>query len=317
MCFFRTGNAFAITANSFVFGVSSLSASRRIKFFSSEGFKHPESWEREIEELVVNGAQAFEKVLPKDSEIGKNARVSDADGRYIEFIKATFPRKLSLKALKIALDCANGAAYKVAPLVFRELDADVYVTANNPNGLNINDGCGALHPENVQKAVIDSKADIGIALDGDGDRVVLVDENAQIVDGDAILAICAKDMFQKGMLRSPRIVTTLMTNLGYLTALREMGIEVITSQVGDRYVLQEMLKSDTNLGGESSGHIIFLGGNVQYYQAIDNRLVNTAGKPTNDIRETIPAPAGGSQRIYGKNSAIASEAGVSPVAPAP
>ena len=229
-----------------------------IKFFSSEGFKPPESWEREIEELVVNGAQAFEKVLPKDSEIGKNARVSDADGRYIEFIKATFPRKLSLKALKIALDCANGAAYKVAPLVFRELDADVYVTANNPNGLNINDGCGALHPENVQKAVIDSKADIGIALDGDGDRVVLVDENAQIVDGDAILAICAKDMFQKGMLRSPRIVTTLMTNLGYLTALREMGIEVIMAQVGDRYVLQEMLKSDTNLGGESSGHIIFL-----------------------------------------------------------
>lgn len=229
-----------------------------IKFFSSEGFKPPESWEREIEGLVAKGSSIFEGALPKDNEIGKNARINDADGRYIEFIKATFPRKLSLKTLKIALDCANGAAYKVAPLVFRELDADVRVSANNPNGLNINDGCGALHPENVQKSVIDHRADVGIALDGDGDRVIMVDENAQIVDGDAILAICAKDMFYKGMLQSPRVVTTLMSNLGYVSALREMGIEVITSQVGDRYVLQEMLKSDTNLGGESSGHIIFL-----------------------------------------------------------
>jgi phosphoglucosamine mutase len=229
-----------------------------IKFFSSEGFKPPESWERDIEALIARGPEAFEEDLPKEHEIGKNARINDADGRYIEFIKATFPRKLSLKNLVIALDCANGAAYKVAPLVFRELDADVYVYANNPNGLNINENCGALHPENVQKAVIDHRADVGIALDGDGDRVIMVDENAQIVDGDAILAICAKDMFYKGMLQSPRVVTTLMSNLGYVTALREMGIEVITSQVGDRYVLQEMLKSDTNLGGESSGHVIFL-----------------------------------------------------------
>jgi phosphoglucosamine mutase len=229
-----------------------------IKFFSSEGFKPPESWERDMEALVAKGPEAFEEDLPKDYEIGKNARINDADGRYIEFIKATFPRKLSLKNLTIALDCANGAAYKVAPLVFRELDADVHVYANNPNGLNINDGCGALHPENVQKAVIDHRADVGIALDGDADRVIMVDENAQIVDGDAILAICAKDMFHKGMLQSPRVVTTLMSNLGYVIALREMGIEVITSQVGDRYVLQEMIKSDTNLGGESSGHVIFL-----------------------------------------------------------
>jgi phosphoglucosamine mutase len=229
-----------------------------IKFFSSEGFKPPESWERDIEALIVQGPEAFEKDLPKEHEIGKNARINDADGRYIEFIKATFPRKLSLKKCILALDCANGAAYKVAPLVFRELDADVYVYANNPNGLNINESCGALHPENVQKAVIDHRADVGIALDGDADRVIMVDENAQIVDGDAILAICAKDMFYKGMLQSPRVVTTLMSNLGYVTALRDMGIEVITSQVGDRYVLQEMLKSDTNLGGESSGHVIFL-----------------------------------------------------------
>ena len=229
-----------------------------IKFFSSDGIKPPEEWERQMEAIVVEGPSTFDSVLPKDNEIGKNARINDADGRYIEFVKATFPRKLSLKNLTIALDCANGAAYKVAPLVFRELDALVHVYANNPNGLNINEECGALHPENIQKAVIDHRADVGIALDGDADRVIMVDENAQIVDGDAILAICAKDMFQKGRLQSPRVVATLMSNLGYITALREMGIEVITSQVGDRYVIQEMLKGNTNLGGEPSGHVIFL-----------------------------------------------------------
>ncbi len=229
-----------------------------IKFFSSEGFKPKESWERAIEELVFQGEKAFEDDLPKDSEIGKNARINDADGRYIEFIKATFPRKLSLKNLTMALDCANGAAYKVAPMVFRELDATVHVYGNQPDGLNINDNCGALHPEGLQKAVIDHHADVGIALDGDADRVIMIDENAQIVDGDAILAICAKDMFRKGMLQSPRVVMTQMSNLGYVSALKEMGIEVMTSKVGDRHVLEEMIKSDSNLGGEPSGHIIFL-----------------------------------------------------------
>jgi phosphoglucosamine mutase len=229
-----------------------------IKFFSAEGFKLPDSWERQMEELIAQGPEAFELYLPKEQEIGKNARINDADGRYIEFVKATFPRKLSLKNLKIALDCANGAGYKVAPLVFRELDAEVFVCANTPNGLNINDACGALHPELVQKAVIDSRADVGIALDGDADRVIMVDENAQIVDGDAIVAICAKDMMQHGTLRNNRMVATVMSNLGYLDALQEMGIEVLKSQVGDRYVIQEMLKSDAILGGEPSGHVIFL-----------------------------------------------------------
>jgi phosphoglucosamine mutase len=229
-----------------------------IKFFSSDGIKPPEEWERAMEELVVASPRTFEEALPKDNEIGKNARINDADGRYIEFVKATFPRKLSLKKLIIALDCANGAAYKVAPLVFRELDAEVFVYANNPNGLNINEDCGALHPENIQKSVIDHRADVGIALDGDADRVIMIDENAQIVDGDAILAICAKDMFNKGRLQSPRIVMTQMSNLGYVNALREMGLEVITSQVGDRYVIQAMLQGNTNLGGEPSGHVIFL-----------------------------------------------------------
>lgn len=229
-----------------------------IKFFSSDGFKLPDSWEQEMETLVKEGPSVFETVLPKDHEIGKNARINDADGRYIEFIKATFPRKLSLKGLRVALDCANGAAYKVAPLVFRELDAEVFVYANNPNGMNINDDCGALHPETVQKAVIDHQADVGIALDGDSDRVIMVDENAQIVDGDAILSICAKDMKMRGVLQSNRVVATVMSNVGYVSAMESLGIEVLRSQVGDRYVIQEMMKADAILGGEPSGHIIFL-----------------------------------------------------------
>lgn len=229
-----------------------------IKIFSADGFKMPDRWEEEIEAIVHQGPQVFEGMLPADNEIGKSARINDSDGRYIEFIKATFPRKLSLKNLKIALDCANGAAYKVAPLVFRELDAEVFVYANSPNGLNINDACGALHPELVQKAVIDHRADVGVALDGDADRVVMIDENAQIVDGDTILAICAKDMMQKGVLKNARVVGTVMSNLGYIATLREMGIEVIPAAVGDRYVIQEMLKHDAILGGEPSGHMIFL-----------------------------------------------------------
>jgi len=229
-----------------------------IKFFSRDGFKLPDSWEKQMEELIACGPQSFDDSLPDDPEIGKNARINDADGRYIEFVKATFPKKLSLKNMKIALDCANGAGYKVAPLVFRELDAEVFVRANTPNGLNINEACGALHPELVQKAVIDHQADVGIALDGDADRVIMVDENAQIVDGDAILAICAKDMLSRQMLKNNRLVSTVMSNLGYVDALQKMGIDVIQSNVGDRYVIQKMLQHDAILGGEPSGHIIFL-----------------------------------------------------------
>ena len=233
-----------------------------IKFFSAEGFKLPDAWEQEMEDLIAQGPTAFDPFLPKDNEIGKNSRINDADGRYIEFVKATFPRKLSLKNLRIALDCAHGAGYRVAPLVFRELDAEVVVCGNNPNGLNINDGCGALHPEMVQKQVIDFKADVGIALDGDADRVIMIDENAQIVDGDAILAICARDMLAKGTLRNKRLVSTVMGNFGFIKAMEALGIEVICGAVGDRYVIQEMIKHDSNLGGEPSGHVIFLDHNT-------------------------------------------------------
>lgn len=231
-----------------------------IKFFSSEGFKFPDEWEREIEEIVYHNR--FEDALPLDYDIGKNSKIHDADGRYIEFCKATFPRKLSLKNLSIALDCANGASYKVAPLVFRELDAQVFIYGSAPNGLNINEKCGALNPANIQKGVIDHRADVGISFDGDADRVILVDENAQIVDGDTILAICAKDMQQKNLLKNNLVVSTVMANLGFIKAMQELGIEVIKSAVGDRYVIQEMLKYDANLGGEQSGHTIFLDHNT-------------------------------------------------------
>lgn len=231
-----------------------------IKFFDFNGFKFPDSWERKMEELVAH--RDFNDSLPSDRDIGRNARVHDADGRYIEFVKATFPRRLSLKNLKIVLDCANGAGYKVAPLVFRELDAEVVVFNNAPNGLNINDDCGALHLETVQKGVIDHHADVGIALDGDADRVIMIDENAQIVDGDTLLAICAKDMKERGMLRNNTVVGTVMSNFGFFKAMEKLGINVVCSQVGDRYVIQEMINHEANLGGEQSGHLIFLDKNT-------------------------------------------------------
>ncbi len=227
-----------------------------IKFFSSEGFKLPDSVEEEIEKIIEQ--KNYLHSLPLNENIGRNTRVHDADGRYIEYVKATFPRQKSLRNLKVALDCSNGAAYKVAPLVLQELDAQVFVYGTTPNGLNINLDCGSLHPEMVQKGVIDHHADVGIALDGDGDRVIMVDELAQIIDGDTILAICARDMHQKGVLLDGKVVTTIMANFGLTEALTKLGIQVFSSKVGDRYVIQEMLKQGAVLGGEQSGHIIFL-----------------------------------------------------------
>jgi phosphoglucosamine mutase len=227
-----------------------------IKIFSSEGFKPSDAWEHELEDLLHS--RDFEQNLPLDSEIGKNTKINDGDGRYIEFIKATFPKKSSLKNFKIALDCANGAAYKIAPLVFKELDAEVFLYGNTPNGLNINEKCGSLHPKVIQKAVISHCADIGIALDGDADRVVLVDETGALLDGDTILAICAIDMQERGLLPNNKVVSTVMCNLGVINTLKEYDIDVIQSQVGDRHVIKEMLKSQAMLGGEQSGHMIFL-----------------------------------------------------------
>lgn len=231
-----------------------------IKFFDSEGFKLPDAWEKEMESLVLQNA--FQDCLPEDEDIGRNTKIIDADGRYIEFVKATFPRGQSLKDLSIVLDCANGAGYKVAPLVFRELDAKVFSYGVKPDGLNINQDCGSLYPGAVQKGIIEHRADVGIALDGDADRVVMVDENAQIIDGDTILAICARDMHKRKLLKNNRVVGTVMSNLGFIKAMEDLEISVIKSQVGDRYVIQDMLQHDANLGGEQSGHVIFLDHNT-------------------------------------------------------
>ncbi|MFI0434811.1 MAG: phosphoglucosamine mutase [Parachlamydiaceae bacterium] len=227
-----------------------------IKFFDSEGFKLPDAWEREMEAMVFKND--FQDSLPLDDQLGRNAKIIDADGRYIEFVKATFPRGKSLRNLSIVLDCANGAAYRVAPLVFKELDAKVFAYGVQPDGLNINLNSGSLHPGTVQKGIIEHQADVGIALDGDADRVVMVDENAQIVDGDTILAICARDMQKRNLLKNNRVVGTVMSNLGFIKAMETLGISVIKSQVGDRYVIQDMLANESNLGGEQSGHVIFL-----------------------------------------------------------
>lgn len=231
-----------------------------IKFFDANGFKLPDSWEHDIEEIIK--ANDFHACLPADDEIGRNTKIADADGRYIEFVKATFPRRISLKNLTVVLDCANGAGYRVAPLVFRELDAKVFSYGVSPNGLNINEGCGSMHPETARKGVLDHKADVGIALDGDADRVVMIDENAQVVDGDTMLAICARDMHRRNALKNNRVVGTIMSNFGFIKAMEGLGIEVVKSHVGDRYVIQDMLKYDANLGGEQSGHVIFLDHNT-------------------------------------------------------
>ncbi|MBN4066851.1 phosphoglucosamine mutase [Simkania negevensis] len=231
-------------------------ADNGIKFFSSDGFKLPDKVEQEMEKLVLENN--FADLLPTDDALGKNTKIDDAQGRYIEFVKATFPKQLSLKDIKIVLDCANGAGYRVAPHVFKELDASLYVYGDQPNGLNINEGFGSLYPQVIQKGVIEHQADIGIALDGDADRVIMVDENAQIVDGDTILAICARDMYKKGVLKNNRIVSTVMSNFGFMQAMKRLGIEVVQAPVGDRYVIQEMLKHDAVIGGEQSGHLIFL-----------------------------------------------------------
>ena len=227
-----------------------------IKFFSRDGFKLPDELEMEIENLVFGGS--IDSLRPTASEVGKAFRIDDAAGRYIVFLKNTFPKDLTLDGLKIVLDCANGAAYRVAPAVFEELGADLIMFGVEPDGENINLNCGSLYPEVISKAVKENKADLGIALDGDADRVIFVDENGELVDGDHIMAICAVEMMRDGKLNRNTLVTTVMSNMGLDVAVKNIGGNLVKTAVGDRYVVEEMLRSGYNLGGEQSGHIIFL-----------------------------------------------------------
>ena len=227
-----------------------------IKFFSENGFKLPDEYEKEIENIIFSGD--IDNLRPTGDSLGKAFRIDDADGRYIEFAKNTIPKGIDFEGIKIAIDCANGASYKITPTVLQELGANIVTISNKPNGLNINLECGSLHPEKVQKIVMESGSDIGIAHDGDADRVILVDEKGGIVDGDKVMAMCALEMKRNGGLNKDTLISTIMSNFGLEIAMREAGIKVVRTPVGDRYVLEEMMRSNCNLGGEQSGHLIFL-----------------------------------------------------------
>ena len=227
-----------------------------IKFFSNEGFKLPDELEQRIEDLILSNE--IEHIRPTADQIGKAFRIDDAEGRYIEFVKRSLPREMDFQGLRVVVDCANGAAYHVFPKVVKELGAKVRVIGNEPDGLNINDQCGAVHPEKLQEAVREHQADIGIALDGDADRAVFVCEGGQVVNGDHALAAFALDLKQRGRLKGDTVVGTVMSNFGFELAMTQAGITLVRTPVGDRYILERMVANDFSLGGEQSGHMIFL-----------------------------------------------------------
>ena len=227
-----------------------------IKIFRSDGFKISDETEQEIEHLVLD--IDLNKILKQEDCIGRTKRIEDAAGRYIVYAKSAFPLNLSLEGLRIVLDCANGAAYKVAPMIFEELGAEVIVLSNKPDGFNINKDSGALHPEALAESVKKFRADIGIALDGDADRIIMVDEEGKIVNGDAILAVAAIHFKETGALSCNKVVATSMSNLALDELLSKNGIDLIRVGVGDKNVVKAMRELNINLGGEQSGHIIFL-----------------------------------------------------------
>jgi len=227
-----------------------------IKLFWSDGFKLPDEVELELEKLIADNS-GWAGPAPTGADVGRAVRIDDAVGRYIVELKHTFPRDLTMDGISMVLDCANGAAYKTAPHVFEELGATVEAFGIAPNGININEDCGALHPEKAAQKVLASGAQLGVTLDGDADRVILIDEKGQIVDGDAVMALCASQMIRDRTLASNTVVTTVMSNIGLDRAVERLGGTVVRTQVGDRYVVEEMRKNHYNFGGEQSGHLIF------------------------------------------------------------
>lgn len=232
-------------------------ADNGIKFFGGNGYKLPDELEDEIESLLDSTGKL---PAPIGADVGRVIAVPDAADRYIAFLKQAI--NVDLNGLKIALDCANGAASSVGPRLLRELGAEVFPLHNQPDGININENCGSTHPESAAEAVIRLGADIGLANDGDADRVIAIDEQGNIVDGDFIMVICGLELKRQGLLAGNRVVVTVMSNMGLHLALKEAGVEVVETKVGDRYVLEEMLKCGAILGGEQSGHIIFLNHNT-------------------------------------------------------
>ena len=260
-----------------------------IKFFRHDGYKLDDEVEQRIEHLVFSGE--IENIRPTAGKIGRATRIDDALGRYVEFAKQSFPRGLTLDGMRIAVDVANGAAYKSTPCILRELGADAIVAHNTPNGRNINRDCGSTHPEEIQRIVKETKAQIGISHDGDADRVVLCDENGEIVDGDEIMAIAAVDFIRRGCLAQNTLVATVMSNFGLDETLAKHGGRVLRTKVGDRYVLEAMMRDDLNVGGEQSGHMIFRDfsttgdGVVSALQIL--RIMAETGKPLSELKKCL------------------------------
>ncbi len=227
-----------------------------IKIFSSSGYKLNDDLEAEIERLLQSSELV--SVRPQASEIGRAKRIDDAAGRYIEFCKSTFPGEYTLQGMKIVLDCANGASHRIAPTIFSELGADVTTIHAEPNGLNINSNCGSQHTEELRRTVIETRSDIGLAFDGDADRLIAVDEKGCEISGDHVIAICAKHLKDIGQLRNNLVILTPMSNLGLRLAFDNLGIQWMDAGVGDRLVLELMKKKGACIGGEQSGHVIFL-----------------------------------------------------------
>jgi len=231
-------------------------ADNGIKFFSAEGFKLPDEVESRLEELVLGGLP--QDGFPPPQRLGRVHRLEDAWGRYVEQVKASFPRGRTLEGLRVVLDCANGAGYRVGPAVFRELDAQLTVINGAPDGTNINRDCGSEHPEGLAAAVREAGADVGVALDGDGDRVILVDEHGAVVDGDVVMAVCARRMIETNTLPGNTVVATIMSNKALELTVRRWGGKVDRVPVGDRWVAARMRERGYTLGGEQSGHLIFM-----------------------------------------------------------
>ena len=226
-----------------------------IKFFDADGYKLPDQVENEISAMVLNPEMHWP--YPDPRKIGRATKIEDAGGRYIVYIKSSFPGTLTLAGLRIVIDCANGAAYRVAPLALEELGAEVFRIGTEPNGININEHCGSLYPELVAEKVREFRADVGLALDGDADRLIVVDEHGQILDGDQIMALCAEAMMARGELSGNLLVGTVMSNLALELFMLERGGKLLRTRVGDRYVVEAMRKEGAMLGGEQSGHLIF------------------------------------------------------------
>ncbi len=227
-----------------------------IKFFDRWGFKLPDELEKKIESMVLDKDTTWDH--PEPEMIGKAYRLQDALGRYIVYLKNSFPHHLTLDGFKIVLDCAHGAAYSVAPTILEELGAEVITLGAKPDGLNINDKCGSLYPQVISNVVVDEGADLGLALDGDADRLIVVDEKGAVLDGDQIMALCAKDLMDRGELAGNTLVSTVMSNMALELFMAENGGRLLRTPVGDRYVVEEMRRTKAVLGGEQSGHLIFM-----------------------------------------------------------